>query len=54
MKPIYDNPLLKFAFNCNLRRYDEGFADGLLRLHSTYRHDLKIYSSVGRCMLTRG
>ena len=33
--------------------YDEGNADGLLRLHSTYRHDLKIYSSdEGRVQIT--
>lgn len=30
-----------------------GEGDGLLRLHSTYRHDLKCYSSEeGRCMKT--
>ena len=33
--------------------YDEGNTDGLLRLHSTYRHDLKIYSSdEGRVQIT--
>ena len=33
--------------------YDEGTTDGLLRLHSTYRHDLKIYSSdEGRVQIT--
>jgi inositol hexakisphosphate/diphosphoinositol-pentakisphosphate kinase len=29
--------------------------DGILRLHSTYRHDMKIYSSdEGRCLETAG
>ena len=33
--------------------YDPATADGLLRLHSTYRHDLKIYSSdEGRVQIT--
>ena len=33
--------------------YDQGITDGLLRLHSTYRHDLKIYSSdEGRVQIT--
>jgi hypothetical protein len=33
--------------------YDHGITDGLLRLHSTYRHDLKIYSSdEGRVQIT--
>ena len=33
--------------------YDPAAADGLLRLHSTYRHDLKIYSSdEGRVQIT--
>ena len=29
--------------------------EGILRLHSTYRHDMKIYSSdEGRCLETAG
>ena len=37
----------------NYYDHGNGIADGLLRLHSTYRHDLKIYSSdEGRVQIT--
>jgi inositol hexakisphosphate/diphosphoinositol-pentakisphosphate kinase len=39
-----------FRNNCYPRE-----KDGLLRLHSTYRHDLKVYSAdEGRCQITAG
>ena len=39
-----------FRANCYPKK-----KDGLLRLHSTYRHDLKVYSAdEGRCQITAG
>ena len=39
-----------FRSNCYPKK-----KDGLLRLHSTYRHDLKVYSAdEGRCQITAG
>lgn len=43
--------LLGNTFRVQIYPNYEGQGDGLLRLHSTYRHDLKCYSSEeGRCM----
>ena len=42
-----------FRFQIYPSHDTNGNGDGLLRLHSTYRHDLKCYSSdEGRCMKT--
>ena len=38
-------PVLEECFSLTLTILNTGEGTGLLRLHSTYRHDLKIYSS---------
>lgn len=50
---IQQAKLLGNTFRVQMYPSYSGDGDGLLRLHSTYRHDLKCYSSdEGRCLKT--